>query len=446
LVLHYLDVVVLLGALGLASYLVLKRRSRRGIIGLSLFSLLYFGFYRKGCVCTIGSVQNVALALGDPGYALSLPILIFFVAPLVTTLFFGRSFCAAVCPHGALQDLVLLKPVTLPRWLDQALGVLPFIFLGAGVLFAATGSAFLICRLDPFVPIFRLSGSFTLLMLGAVFVLAGMFIGRPYCRFFCPYGALLRLAGAISKWRVRVTPDLCTQCRLCEPACPFGAMREPALAALQPQELRRERLRFLALVALLPVWILVAGWLGSRFALASSSLHPEVALAELYLEPTSTNAVATLAMPETLARRRAERTAEALLPAALAARRRLQIGGWAFGGFIGLVAGLKLVGFSFWRRQTDYEPDRATCVACARCFAFCPQERLRLGLAPAEPVPRPTAPLREPHALTPSVTSAGGEGVGRTGAGDAGMCVASQTDPKGTRPASVGGLAGPGPA
>ena len=62
LLMQYVDVAVLAAALGLASFLVLKQRSRKYLVALSLFSLVYFGFYRKGCVCAIGSVQNVALA------------------------------------------------------------------------------------------------------------------------------------------------------------------------------------------------------------------------------------------------------------------------------------------------------------------------------------------------------------------------------------------------
>ena len=62
---------------------------------------------------------------------------------------------------------------------------------------------------------------------GAALLLLGVFVGRPYCRFLCPYGALLKLGAIVAKWRVRVTPDYCTQCRLCEASCPFGAMREP---------------------------------------------------------------------------------------------------------------------------------------------------------------------------------------------------------------------------
>src|SRR5215510_15844713 len=31
-------------------------------------------------------------------------------------------FCAGVCPHGALQDLLLIKPLKVPAWLQHALG------------------------------------------------------------------------------------------------------------------------------------------------------------------------------------------------------------------------------------------------------------------------------------------------------------------------------------
>ncbi len=42
---EYIDVIVLLAALSLASYLVLRKRSRRAVFILMVFSLLYFGFW-----------------------------------------------------------------------------------------------------------------------------------------------------------------------------------------------------------------------------------------------------------------------------------------------------------------------------------------------------------------------------------------------------------------
>jgi NosR/NirI family transcriptional regulator, nitrous oxide reductase regulator len=385
---EYLDVAVLLGALGLASWFVVRRRSRKAVLGLSLFSLLYFGFFKAGCVCAIGSVQNVALALFNSTYAIPLSVLVFFVAPLAVALFFGRTFCAAVCPHGALQDLILVKPVNVPRWLEQGLGVIPYLYLGLGVWFAATGGAFVICRYDPFVGIFRFSGSLTMMLVGALFVVTGLFVGRPYCRFLCPYGVLLKLAAKVSRWRVRITPDVCTQCQLCEHSCPFGAIREPVVPRRDPRELARERRRFAALLALVPVLMLAGGWLGARFSGVAAQFHPVVELAELYLRHQINPPSTPLPAVDALAYARAERDAEALLANAVATRRQFNYGGWIFGAFAGLVVGAKLARYSIQPRRTDFEPDRGACYACARCFEYCPQERVRLGTWPAgEPIP-----------------------------------------------------------
>jgi Fe-S-cluster-containing hydrogenase component 2 len=381
---QYADVGLLVLALALASWLALRRRSRRGIVALSLTSLLYFGFLRQGCICPIGSVQNVALALFDSGYAVPLTVLVFFVAPLLTALFFGRSFCAAVCPHGALQDLVLIRPVALPRWLNEALSVIPFIFLGLGLLFAATGGAFLICRFDPFVPIFRFSGSLPILLAGGAFLAAATVVGRPYCRFLCPYGALLRLASAVSQWAVRITPDRCTQCRLCEPACPFGVIRQPAADAPTRAQRQIEQRRLMAALFVLPIGIAVFGWAGSQFARAAASVQKDVALAEFFLEQRENGASTNLTSVDELALARATQEADVLLPRATTQINSMKLGGWLVGSLIGLVIGCKVLGFSLWRRRDDYEPDHAGCFSCARCFLACPQERVRLGLITPE--------------------------------------------------------------
>ena len=160
-----------------------------------------------------------------------------FALPIIFTLFFGRTFCAAVCPLGAVQELVALRPVSVPAWLDHALGLLAYVYLGAGVLFAATGTAFVVCRYDPFVGFFRHSASANMLILGACFLVGGIFVGRPYCRYLCPYGAILGLVSRCRSGTCKIPPDECIQCRLCEDACPYGAIREPTVA-LPPAERR----------------------------------------------------------------------------------------------------------------------------------------------------------------------------------------------------------------
>jgi ferredoxin len=381
--LQYADAGVLLAALGTALWLIYGKRSRRGLFWLSLFSLAYFGFYRKGCICPIGSPQNIVYALFNQGYAVPVTVLIFCFAPIVVALFAGRAFCAGVCPQGALQDLVLIKPMAVPLWVEQALSVVPYLFLGAGLIFAGTGADFVICRYDPLVPFFRLSGGTFILALGGVFLLAGMFVGRPYCRFLCPYGGLLRLASLASKWRVRVTPDTCTQCRLCEQSCPFGAMREPAPAGKDSKWLGVERKRLGWLLALLPVLVLGGAWGGSKLSAAAAQLHPAVALAERYTLQQSHPVQYGLMTPESLSLQRAAQDPKAVLTAAADARRRFDLACWLFGGWVGLVIGIRLAALSVRPDRTDYEPDRGACLACARCFTACPNERARLGMMPA---------------------------------------------------------------
>ena len=370
----YIDAIVLVAALGLASYLILRKRNRRAVFVLMVFSLVYFGFYRKGCICSIGSIQNIVLSFFDPTYAVPVVVLLFFLLPLIFTLFFGRTFCAAVCPLGVIQDVVLLHPVSVPRWLENVLRLLAYIYLGAAVLFAATGSAFVICRYDPFVSFFRLSGNVNVLILGVCFLIIGLFIGRPYCRFICPYGVILRQLSRISKWCVTITPDECIQCRLCEESCPFGAIKKPAVE-WPAMEYGRSKKRLGLLMVLLPVLIGLGGWAGSSLKMTTARMHSTVRLAErIRLEETGKVDGTTDASDAF--RALGTETAD-LYQEASNIRSRFGTGGWIFGGFVGLVIGLKLIGVSLWRQRTDYEADRASCLACGRCFKYCPREHLR---------------------------------------------------------------------
>src|ERR1019366_2168524 len=93
----------------------------------------------------------------------------------------------------------------------------------------------------------------------------------------------------------------------------------------------------------------------------------------------------------TLSLQRAERDPEALLKSATDLRHRFWLACVAFGGWIGLVLGVKLVSLSLRTLRTDFEPDRGACFACARCFRSCPQELVRAGLMPATELPLPVA-------------------------------------------------------
>ncbi|MEI7728090.1 MAG: 4Fe-4S binding protein [Verrucomicrobiota bacterium] len=373
--LQIVDVLVLLGALSMSTLFVLKKRSRAHILGLTVFSALYFGFYRKGCVCSVGSTQDVALAFFNPGYAVPWTVLAFFLLPLVFTLIFGRTFCAAVCPLGAMQDLVVVKPKALPVWLEQGLGIIPFIYLGLGVLLAATGSLFLFCEYDPFIALYRRSGNWPMLAMGAGFILVGAFIGRPYCRFLCPYGAMLSVLGRFSKWNVTLTPQDCVHCQLCDIACPYGAIKEPVGELPAPSAAQRKR-RLFVVTALLPVLVLAGALIGRQLGTPLSMLHPNVSLAEqIALEDSGKTKQTTKASE---AFRDTGKPKTELFATALRIRGEFLFGGALLGAFAGLVIGLKLIGLSAVVKRTIFEPDTANCVACGRCYTHCPNDLIRI--------------------------------------------------------------------
>ncbi|RXQ89870.1 4Fe-4S binding protein [Ancylomarina salipaludis] len=365
------DVLVLIVALSLISWLILKKRSRRGVLAVSVFSILYFGFFREGCICSVGSLQNVTLALFQPEYSIPISALAFFVIPLVYTLFFGRTFCAGVCPLGAIQDVLLLRPVTMKRWLQKVLGLIPYIYLGLSVLYAATATDFIICRYDPFVGIYRFDATFFMFAIGAIFLLLSIYVARPYCRFFCPYGVLLNWMSRFSKHHLTITPNKCIQCRLCEDSCPLGAINKPVPVKVM-EDRQSATKRFISLSLIIPLLMVLGGWTLSNFHENLAKVNPKVRLAN---ELMSFKPDVMLPSVEIEAFKSAGTPLTELYSQAAIIIEQFYIGAWILGAFLGLVFGLTLSSLSVFKYREDYTPDKGECVSCARCLKYCPVEK-----------------------------------------------------------------------
>ena len=78
---------------------------------------------------------------------------------------------------------------------------------------------------DPYYALFNfLTGEVAisaLVVLGVVTVLS-LFVERPWCRWLCPYGALLGLFNKIRLFPVRRNAKTCIHCKKCDKACPMG--------------------------------------------------------------------------------------------------------------------------------------------------------------------------------------------------------------------------------
>lgn len=367
------DVGILAGAMALTAWMVLRRRSRAGIVAVTVFSIVYFGFTRKGCVCSVGAIQNVVLGLSGAGYGVPLPVLLFFLLPLGFALFFGRVFCASVCPLGAIQDVVLRKPVRVPGVLAGALGFLPVLLLALSLLLTAGGAGFLVCMHDPFVGFYRLGGPVSMIASGMILLVLGIFIGRPYCRFLCPYGVLLGWASVLAGRHARITPEKCVNCRLCERACPFESIQASTSERL-PEQSSLIRRRLARGVASMPLLVVAGVLAGVAVHGALSRLHPVVRLAErVAMEDCGLVKGYTL---ESEAFRGMGQSTAQLRNEADEVRRFFRNGSMWAGAFLGLVLGWRAIALSRVGVRREYEIDQRTCFSCGRCFEFCPVDKV----------------------------------------------------------------------
>jgi NosR/NirI family transcriptional regulator, nitrous oxide reductase regulator len=366
---EYMDVAVLIMALLVTAWMVLKKRSRQGLIWISVFSLAYFGFYRQGCICAIGSIQNLSLALFNDSYSIPLSALLFFIVPLLAALLFGRVFCAGVCPLGAIQELTGFRQFRMPKRVEAVLTLLPFVYLGLAVLFAATESQFIICRYDPFVGFFRIDAPYFMVIFGSLLLITGIFVNRPYCRYLCPYGVLQNIFSRFSIKHLTITPAECRNCRLCESGCPYDVILQSDPLADQKKHSGSLKESILNLL-LIPVLAAAFAVILFKLAPSLSVVNDNVKLArEIRLEKeegikaVSKAAVAFFESGKTEAELFAEE--QKIIG-------RFSKGAPWVGVFLGLSLGIGFFRLTIRKVRSDYEPDRGKCYSCAKCFKYCP--------------------------------------------------------------------------
>ena len=149
-----------------------------------------------------------------------------------------KSFCSWLCPVGTASEyqwklgrFMFRRNFTLPRWLDIPLRGLKYLLLGffAFAVLGMTAEAigqFLASPYGMIVDVrmlnfFRyLGGVAAYVILGLV--LASLVVKNFWCRYLCPYGALLGLAALASPVRIVRRESGCVDCAKCAKICPSG--------------------------------------------------------------------------------------------------------------------------------------------------------------------------------------------------------------------------------
>jgi polyferredoxin len=170
----------------------------------------------------------------DPVHPAGLTI---FLAALAMALLFRKAFCGQVCPVGFVEErlgrlgqrLGLARSV--PVWLERLLRLPKYLllafFLGSvwlsmdgDAIEAFLRSSYNITADARMLRFFLHPGLPTLAVLAALTV-AGLVWRGSFCRWLCPYGALLGLLALAGPLALRRDPDRCTGCGRCRRACPL---------------------------------------------------------------------------------------------------------------------------------------------------------------------------------------------------------------------------------
>jgi polyferredoxin len=158
------------------------------------------------------------------------------IAFLAMSWIFRKSFCGWLCPVGTISEWLWRlgrdafgRNFRLPRWADIGLRSLKYLLLA---LFLYAVGSMTVPAIHAFlegpygmVDDVKMLNFFRDLGLGggivlAVLVLSSVFVQNFWCRYLCPYGALMGLTSLASPLRIRRDTDLCIDCAKCAHACP----------------------------------------------------------------------------------------------------------------------------------------------------------------------------------------------------------------------------------
>ncbi len=159
------------------------------------------------------------------------------VGVLAMSTLVAKSFCSHICPVGTVSEALgrlgarlLGRTWAPPRWLDLPLRSLKYLLLALflWVTWVALDLPGVRAFLDsPYNRVddvkmllfFAHPSRLTVGVLGAL-VVGSLLVRDLWCRYLCPYGALLGLVGRLAPLKVTRDPSTCTDCGKCTKVCP----------------------------------------------------------------------------------------------------------------------------------------------------------------------------------------------------------------------------------
>ncbi len=159
--------------------------------------------------------------------------ILMFIAFMLAILF-GPVICGWVCPFGTFQEWVgklgrkIFKKKynqLIPNNFDKYLRFIRYIILLLVIYKTAITAKLMFQDVDPYYALFNFWSdevSVTALIVLGVTILLSLFVERPWCKYACPYGAVLGIFNLFRLFKIRRTSTACINCKACDKACPMN--------------------------------------------------------------------------------------------------------------------------------------------------------------------------------------------------------------------------------
>jgi polyferredoxin len=169
--------------------------------------------------------------------------LVILLAIIAVSLIFKKSFCSYICPVGLVSEwlwklgrklfgrkFVMPFGWRISRWLDYPLRSLKYLlllFFVNAILIGMNTPALKEFIESPYnkvadIKMMLFFVNISQFALGVILLLSvgSLFIANLWCRYLCPYGALLGIIGYLSPVKIKRNAATCDNCMACTRVCP----------------------------------------------------------------------------------------------------------------------------------------------------------------------------------------------------------------------------------
>lgn len=188
-------------------------------------------------LCPFGGVVTIYqfLTVGTFVQKIHSSAFILMIIGFLLAILFGPVFCGWVCPFGSIQEWIggigrkLFKKRRynhfIPAKIDYYLRFLRYLVLAWVIYMTAVTGKLIFQEYDPYYALFNFWSSevaiFGLIILGLT-LLGSLFVERPWCKYACPYGAVLGITNLFRVFKIRRTASTCKLDGACDIYCPMN--------------------------------------------------------------------------------------------------------------------------------------------------------------------------------------------------------------------------------